>query len=97
MSRLFGLQPASGFAVGERVEGERLLLVGRHRFSRYAFELVLTEPRPGLSRLAARTYAEFPAPRGRAYRAVVIGTRGHVVVVRRILGQVRRATLADET
>ena len=39
--------------------------------------------------MTAVTYADFPGPRGRAYRAAVIGSRGHVVAVRRILAAIR--------
>ena len=42
------------------------------------------------TRLGAETWAEFPGIHGRAYRAAVIGTRGHVVAVRRILAAVKR-------
>ena len=40
-TRLLGAQPAAGFEVSEEVLDERLVLTGRHRFSRYrlVFEL----------------------------------------------------------
>jgi hypothetical protein len=40
------------------------------------------------TRLVAETRAEFPGVKGRAYRALVIDTRAHVLVVRRLLGTV---------
>jgi len=75
-----------------------LALAGRHRFSRYAL-IFRVEPRPGGgSRLRAETRAEFPGLHGAAYRALVIGTRGHVLVTRHLLGAVkRRAERATET
>lgn len=74
-----------GFRVGQGQPERFVALVGRHRFSRYAliFEL-------GNEALCATTRAEFPGMHGRAYRGVVIGTGGHVVVVRRILRAVKR-------
>jgi hypothetical protein len=37
------------------------------------------------------TYADFPGPHGRAYRAAVVGSRGHVLAVRRMLAAIREA------
>ena len=37
--------------------------------------------------------AAFPGPLGRVYRALVIGTRGHVVAVMHMLRSVRQMTL----
>lgn len=78
-----------GFAVAEAVPGRRLRLAGRHRFSRYALVLTLTEA-PGGTTLSARTDAAFPGPLGAAYRLVVIGSGAHAVFVRRLLRDVRR-------
>jgi len=41
-------------------------------------------------RVRAETRAEFPGLQGSVYRALVIGTRGHVLVTRRILAAVQR-------
>jgi hypothetical protein len=38
--------------------------------------------------LRARSYAEFPGPAGRVYRALVIGSGGHRIMVRRLLRDV---------
>jgi hypothetical protein len=78
-----------GIRVAAAEAGRRLALEGRHRFSRY--QLVFTlEPVDGARcRLRAETRAAFPGLAGRGYRALVIGTRGHVLVVRRILAAVR--------
>ena len=93
-SRLTGLlatDPPSGFAVAAEQPPHLLSLAGRHRFSDYVLDLrVASHPdREGRSRVTAVTYADFPGPRGRAYRAAVIGSRGHVVAVRRILAAIR--------
>jgi hypothetical protein len=81
----------AGFRVAAAERPRRLVLSGRHRFSRYALEFA-TRPadRAGATVLRAETRAEFPGPAGRVYRALVIGSRGHVVAVRRLLGSVKR-------
>jgi len=83
-----------GFAVVEAVPGERLVLAGRHRFSIYrlVFEL---HGRDGVVELVARSEALFPGVHGRLYRALVIGTGGHRVVVRRWLRAIRAAAEAS--
>jgi hypothetical protein len=79
-----------GFHV-ERAEPPRLLaLAGRHRFSDYALILRVDDLGEGRSLLRAETRARFPGARGSAYRAVVIGSRGHVLVTRRLLAAARR-------
>ena len=64
--------------------------MGEHRFSRYALVLTVTESSARVVRLGAETRAEFPGAAGTAYRALVIGTRGHVLVTRSFLRSVRR-------
>jgi hypothetical protein len=80
--------------VGFRVAGaERPTLVeleGRHRFARYTLTFRIDPVGDGSSRLSAETRAAFPGTAGRGYRAFVIGTGGHVFVVRRLLLRVRR-------
>ena len=34
--------------------------------------------------------ADFPGPHGRAYRLLVLGSRAHVLAVRRLLARVKR-------
>lgn len=80
-----------GFRVARAQEPVELALEGRHRFSRYALIFRLDELGPGLTRLRAETRAEFPGVLGGAYRGLVIGTRGHVVVVRRMLAAIKRS------
>lgn len=75
----------AGFRVVE-VQSERsVTLAGHHRFSRYALIFDLEG-----DTLCATTRAEFPGLHGRAYSTVVIGSGGHVVVVKRILEAVKR-------
>jgi hypothetical protein len=85
-----------GFHV-EAAEQQRLLaLAGRHRFSGYALIFRLEPGAEGHTRLRAETRAEFPGLKGSAYRALVIGTGGHVVVTRRLLSATgKRAVRAD--
>lgn len=79
-----------GFVVSRSVRPATLALLGQHRYSRYALVFCIDELGPGRSRLRAETRAEFPGGKGRAYRGLVIGSRGHVVMVRRILEAVRK-------
>jgi hypothetical protein len=43
----------------------------------------------------ATTRASFPGARGQAYRALVIGTRAHVLATRHMLHAVRRLSLTE--
>jgi hypothetical protein len=92
-----GVVPAVGATVpGFRVDASepprRLRLAGRHRFSRYVLEFTL-EPAPGGTLLAATSHAAFPGLLGAAYRALVVGSGGHGLVVPAMLRAVgRRAT-----
>jgi hypothetical protein len=79
-----------GFHVAAAEPRSELALVGRHRFSRYALTFRLDDLGPDRTRLRAETRAEFPGLHGAAYRALVIGTRGHVLVTRRLLDAVKR-------
>lgn len=78
----------SGFAVVVAEPSRRLVLTGAHRFSTYRLTFVLTDREGGGTVLTARTDAAFPGVGGRAYRMLVIGTRAHRVVVRRMLWSV---------
>jgi len=86
------LEPGSsitGFRIARADAPVELVLEGEHRFSRYALIFHL-EPLPGeRSRVRAQTRAVFPGLRGHAYRALVIGTHGHVLAVKRLLRAVR--------
>jgi hypothetical protein len=78
-----------GFRIAEARRAEELALAGRHRFSDYA--LIFRLDRQGDDTLLrAETRAEFPGLRGSVYRALVIRTKGHVLVTRRLLGAAKR-------
>lgn len=90
---LLRTEPPAGFEVTREVPNRHLGLAGRHRFARYLLTFDLADGAAGTTLLSARTYATFPGPHGRVYRALVIGSRGHVVAVRRILRAIRRSTV----
>ncbi len=108
LSRLLVLEPArrsgdwrglvrvgdtlAGFAVAEADAPRRLALRGGHRFSSYALIFQLDATTADSCTLRAQTFAEFPGLTGRAYRALVIGSRGHRVVVKRLLRSIARRT-----
>jgi hypothetical protein len=77
-----------GFTVASARRPERLELRGRHRFSTYTLIIEVDDLDGDASRVRARTYATFPGVKGRAYRALVIGSGAHRVVTRRLLGRV---------
>jgi hypothetical protein len=79
-----------GFCVMRVIEPAVLALQGEHRFARYGLIFRLEPTKDENTLLRAETRAEFPGVKGRAYRALVIGTRGHVLAVNRILRAVRR-------
>ncbi|GAB2699559.1 hypothetical protein [Nocardia thraciensis] len=86
------LRPASaGFSVGEVHPPRRLAFEGRHRFSRYALVFSLSEAGSGHTALTAESRGEFPGPAGRVFRALVVGTGGHRMVVRRMLRRIATA------
>lgn len=60
----------------------------------YVDEHNLRDAPGGGTLLRATTYAEFPGLRGRGYRALVIGSRLHVVATRGMLRSVARASQA---
>ncbi len=82
--------PSRGFRVASRRPGRELCLSGHHPFSRYALIFHLDEQGPRRTVVRAETRAAFPHLRGRVYRALVIGTRLHVLATRRLLADVRR-------
>jgi len=86
------LEPGSsitGFRIARANAPVELVLEGEHRFSRYALIFHLEQLPGERSRMRAETRAVFPGLRGHAYRALVIGTHGHVLAVKRLLRAVR--------
>lgn len=90
---LLGPQPRAGFDMAESVEEQRLSLTGRHRFSRYRLDFELSDAPGGGTCVHARSYAAFPGLQGRVYRALVIGTRLHVVATNNMLRGIRGAVV----
>ena len=79
-----------GFRIVTADKPDLLVLSGRHRFSRYGLAFRI-EAVPTGAHCRAETRALFPGVRGNLYRLAVIGTRGHVVLVRRLLRAIQRA------
>ncbi len=77
-----------GFRIATARSPEILGLKGRHRFSSYELNFRIESLCPERSRVKAETRAAFPGLAGRAYKAAVIGTRGHVVAVNGLLGAI---------
>jgi hypothetical protein len=90
VARVLGTDPPGGFRVVGRRPGRSIELTGRHRFSRYRLELVVGDAPDGGTVLRARTHAAFPGPGGQAYKTLVIRSRLHVLVVRRMLRRIGR-------
>jgi hypothetical protein len=88
--RLVGVRGERAFEVDRAEPPRRLVLVGEHRFARYALDFTIEYGGPGISVLMAETRAEFPGAAGRLYRALVIGSRAHAMVVRRLLARIAR-------
>lgn len=84
-------QTIIGFRIARAERPSLVELAGEHRYSSYSLTFRI-EPAPDApgSLLTAETRAVFPGARGRRYRALVIGSGGHVIVVRLLLGSIRR-------
>lgn len=78
-----------GFHVEAAEQPVELALAGSHRFSHYALIFRLDDLGDSRTRLNAETRADFPGLKGSAYRTLVIGTRVHILVTRRLLGAVK--------
>jgi hypothetical protein len=79
-----------GFMVTRSIPPAVLALMGEHRYARYALIFRVTEREGAPLLVSAETRAEFPGRAGSAYRALVIGTRGHVIATRSILRGIRK-------
>jgi hypothetical protein len=80
-----------GFHIETADRPWELALAGSHRFSDYALIFRLDEQGDNRTILRAETRAAFPGLKGRAYRAIVIGTRIHVLMTRRMLSAAKRS------
>jgi hypothetical protein len=81
----------TGFVLDEARPAERFALKGRHRFAVYRWVFELDHVGPDHTRLRAITCADFPGLHGKLYRALVIGTGAHRVVVRWTLKRIAAA------
>lgn len=79
-----------GFRVVTLEPWSQLTLAGEDRFSKYSMIFRLTTAGADGTDLSAETRAAFPGLKGSLFRSLVIGTRAHVLVVRRMLRAVKR-------
>ncbi|MFC7216974.1 SRPBCC domain-containing protein [Streptomyces polyrhachis] len=82
-----------GFQVTAIEPLRRVELRGGHRFSTYRLDFTLDDL-DGHVRLHATTWAAFPGVGGRIYRALVIGSGGHRMIVGRMLRDVEQRVAA---
>lgn len=80
-----------GFALDEATPPRRFVLKGRHPFAIYRWGFELDELGSHRTRCRSQTWAAFPGLRGKLYRALVIGSGAHRVVVRLMLRRVAAA------
>jgi hypothetical protein len=83
-----------GFTLEEATPPERFVLKGRHPFAVYRWVFVLDEDGPQRTVVRSQTWAAFPGLHGKIYRALVIGSGGHRVVVRRVLRRIAAEALS---
>ena len=79
-----------GVCVTRAIAPVMLALAGEHKYAKYAvvFRIDLL---PGQrSRVRLETRAQFAAGKGKLYRAAVVGTRGHILIVNRMLRSIKR-------
>lgn len=77
-----------GFHIASAKPPRELVLEGAHRFSNYRLAFTLDRDGEG-STLNAETHASFPGFTGSVYRAAVVGTHAHALLVKRMLGRVK--------
>ncbi|MGA8544080.1 MAG: hypothetical protein WB785_02325 [Mycobacterium sp.] len=85
----------TGFVLDEARPPARFALKGRHPFAIYRWVFELDAQAPQRTRVRAATWAAFPGLHGRLYRALVIGTGGHRVVVRATLKRIAAEATSD--
>jgi hypothetical protein len=79
-----------GFAVSAVDAPHRLVLAGRHHFSRYVLTFVLEET-GGRTEIRARSHADFPGLLGQLYGLAVVRSGAHRAVTRGLLRSVQRS------
>lgn len=79
-----------GFTVTRAIAPVMLALAGEHLHAKYAI-VFKVDLLPGQrSRIRLETRAQFQGTKGRLYKVGVIGSGGHVVLVRRLLRSIKR-------
>jgi hypothetical protein len=86
-----------GFVLDEVRPPDRFALKGRHLFARYKWVFELDAEAPQRTCVRSATWAHFPGLHGKIYRALVIGTGAHRVVVRWTLKRIAARALAART
>ncbi|MFI9407851.1 hypothetical protein [Nocardia sp. NPDC052316] len=81
----------SGFELEAAQAPARLAMKGRHWFSEYALVFELADEGASRTRVSAKSWGDFPGLHGKIYRALVIGSGGHQIVVRRLLRRIAAA------
>ena len=84
-----------GFVMDEALPPERFALKGRHPFAIYRWVFELDDEAPQRTRVRSATWAAFPGLHGKAYRALVISSGIHRVVVRGTLSRVAARVVAE--
>lgn len=79
-----------GFVVSRSIPPVMLAMLGEHRYSAYALVFRIDLLGEDRCRLRAETRAKFPGRKGRIYKALVIGSHGHVFTVMRVLRAVKK-------
>lgn len=80
-----------GFSLAEATPPQRFALKGRHLFAVYRWVFELDDLGPRRTQVRSQTWAAFPGLHGKVYRALVIGTGAHRVVVRAMLRRIAAA------
>lgn len=88
-------QTTNGFTVARAEPPGLLVLEGTHRFAIARLSFIVEKKADGFTRLAARTDAAFPGFKGAVYRALVIGSDAHMLIVKGMLASIRRLAERD--
>jgi hypothetical protein len=86
-----------GFVLDVAEQPDRFACKGRHWFSVYKLIFLLSDDPAGGTRVVAQTWAAFPGIKGMIYRALVIGSGGHRVVVRIMLRRIAAQAISEPT
>ena len=84
-----------GFRVARSELPRTWALEGEHHFARYALSFYVDQVDDTRSRVRAESRAVFPDRQAAVYRALVIGSLGHVIAVRSLLRGIKRHAESD--